>query len=120
MGTVFRRPAALRDLVEHTAYLDQNAGRDIAERFLRQAESTFEELAEQPMMGAPLPLRHPALAGLRKWRIRDFDNHLIFYLPRPDGAVIIRVLHAARNWWALLGLADEPGVIDEARDDGWQ
>jgi len=103
--------------VEQTAYLDENAGRDIAERFLRQAETTVDELADQPMMGAPLPLRHPALAGVRKWRIKGFDNHLVFYLPRPDDAVIICVLHAARNWWDLLGIRGEPGAADVRRDD---
>jgi toxin ParE1/3/4 len=36
--------------------------------------------------------------------VKDFDNFLIFYLPRPDGASIVRVLHASRDWWALLGI----------------
>ena len=56
------------------------------------------------MMGAPLTLRRPKLAGLRKWRIDGFDNHLVFYLPRPDGVSIVRVLHAARDWESLLGV----------------
>ena len=46
----------------------------------------------------------PALAKLRKWRIKGFDNHMVFYEPRPDGISVVRVLHAASNWWALLGL----------------
>ncbi|WP_084226817.1 type II toxin-antitoxin system RelE/ParE family toxin [Nitrosospira sp. NpAV] len=41
---------------------------------------------------------------MRKWRVKDFDNVLIFYLPRPDGVLIVRVLHAARDWWGLLGI----------------
>jgi toxin ParE1/3/4 len=56
------------------------------------------------MIGAPLILRPPELAELRKWRVKDFDNHLIFYLPRPDGVSIVRVLHAASDWWGLLGI----------------
>ena len=55
------------------------------------------------MIGAPVTLRHPDLAGIRKWRIKDFENHLIFYIPQPDGVTIVRVLHAARDWWSLLG-----------------
>lgn len=54
-------------------------------------------------MGAPLNLKHPDLANLRKWWVKDFDNHLIFYMPCPDGVSIVRVLHAASDWWALLG-----------------
>ncbi len=56
-------------------------------------------------MGAPLTLRSPQLAGPRKWRIDGFDDVLIFYGPRPDGIVVIRVLNASQNWWGLLGIA---------------
>ena len=89
--------------MEHFVYLAENAGLAVAERFLACAEASFDELARQPLMGAPLALKHPDLAGMRKWRIRGFDNHLVFYQPRPEGVSIVRVLHAASNWWRLLG-----------------
>lgn len=104
MPKVYQRATARRDLVEHFEYLADNAGLDTAERFLASAEASFDDLARQPRMGAPLTLEHPELAGLRKWRVRDFDNHLIFYMPRPEGVSIVRVLHAARDWWAALGI----------------
>ena len=56
--------------------------------------------------GAGFILSVVELAGVRKWRVRDFDNHLIFYLPRQDGVAIVRVLHAAQDWWSLLGIGD--------------
>lgn len=104
MPKVYQRAAARRDLVEHFIYLAENVDPEIAERFLAMAEASFNDLTGQPMIGVPLTLRHPDLAGLRKWRVNDFDNFLIFYLPRPDGVSIVRVLHAARDWWSLLGL----------------
>ena len=107
MPKVTQRAAARRDLVEHFVYLAENAGLDVAERFLANAEASFNELAGQPRIGSPLTLRPPELAGLRKWRVKDFDNHLIFYLPHPDGVSIVRVLHAARDWWGLLGIEVE-------------
>jgi toxin ParE1/3/4 len=58
------------------------------------------------MIGAPLALRRAELAGMRKWRVKDFDNHLIFYQPRPDGVSIVRVIHAARDWWSILGIEE--------------
>jgi toxin ParE1/3/4 len=106
MPQVTKRAAARRDLVEHFVYLAENAGVDVAERFLTNAEASFADLARQPIMGAPLTLRHPDLAGIRKWRVKDFDNHLVFYQPRPDGVSIVRVLHAASDWWSLLGFED--------------
>jgi len=103
MPKVYLREAARRDLVERFVYLAENATLDTAERFFAQAEASFDDLAEQPKMGAPLMLSRPELAGLRKWRVKDFDDHLIFYMPRPDGVSIVRVLYAARDWWSLLG-----------------
>jgi toxin ParE1/3/4 len=104
MGKVFRRPAARRDLIGHYAYLAENAGETVADRFLSKTQASFHDLAGQPMIGAPLTLRHPDLAGMRKWRIKDFDNYLVFYLPRPDGVSIVRVLHSSRDWWGLFGI----------------
>lgn len=106
MPIVSKRESAKRDLVEHFVYLAENAGLDVADRFLSSAESSFMDLARQPKMGAPLTLKHPDLANIRKWRVKDFDNHLVFYEPRPDGVSIVRVLHAASDWWALLGFED--------------
>lgn len=90
--------------MEHFVYLAENAGMDTAERFLINAEGSFNDLALRPRIGAPLVLKHPELAGIRKWRVKDFDEYLIFYLPRSDGISIVRVLHAARDWWSLLGI----------------
>lgn len=104
MASVYQRATARRDLLEHFEYLAENAGLDTAERFLAHAEASFDDLAEQPKMGAPLTLNHRELAGLRKWRVRDFDNYMIFCMPRPDGVSIVRVLHAARDWWSMLGI----------------
>jgi toxin ParE1/3/4 len=104
MPKIYQRAAAQRNLVEQFVYLAENAGLDVADRSLANAEASFNELAGQPMMGAPLTLQNPLLAGLRKWAVKDFENHLIFYLPRSDGVSIIRVLHAARDWWTLLGI----------------
>lgn len=106
MPIVTKREAARRDLGEHFVYLAENAGLEVAENFLRSAETCFTELARQPQMGAALTFKHPDLARLRKWRIKAFENHLIFYEPRPDGISIVRVLHAASDWWGVLGLAD--------------
>jgi len=54
MVQVYLRAAAQRDLVEHFAYIAENASLDLAERFLTSAEASFNDLAGQPMIGAPL------------------------------------------------------------------
>ena len=106
MPTVIQREAARRDLVEHFVHLAEHAGLDTAERFLTNAEASFNDLAQQPKMGAPLKLRQPDLANVRKWRVKGFDNHLVFYEPRDGGVSIVRVLHAGSDWWGVLGYSD--------------
>ncbi|HEY9067556.1 MAG TPA: type II toxin-antitoxin system RelE/ParE family toxin [Burkholderiaceae bacterium] len=105
MPKVYQRATARRDLVDHFVYLAENAGVGTAERFLTQVEASFDALAAHPEIGALLTFRSSDLAGLRKWRVNEFDNYLVFYKPRPDGVSIVRVLHAARDWWSLLGIA---------------
>lgn len=104
MATVHKRASAKRDLVEHYVYLGEHAGLQTAERFLANADASFADLSRNPGLGSPLSLGSPKLAGLRKWRVPGFEKFLIFYLPRPDGVSILRVLHAAEDWWTLLGV----------------
>ena len=106
MPQIRMRAQARRDLIDHFDHLEAEAGLTVADQFLREAEATLSLLATQPGMGAPLTLRHPALTGLRKWRVKGHDNVLIFYKPLPEGVQVIRVLHASRDWWAMLGLLD--------------
>jgi toxin ParE1/3/4 len=101
---VYKRAAARRDLISHFVYLAENAGVAAADRFLVNAASTFTDLAEQPLMGAPVAMSRVELTELRKWHVKDFESYLIFYLPRRDGVSVIRVLHAAKDWWRLLGV----------------
>ena len=104
MGQVRTRATAREDLVAHFVYLAESASLETAERFLTRAEESFTDLASHPDMGSPLALRARELAGVRKWRVKEFENFLIFYQPGHDGVTVIRVLHASRDWWALLGL----------------
>jgi toxin ParE1/3/4 len=103
-GSIHKRASAKRDLVEHYVYLAENAGIETAERFLLNADNSFGDLARHPGMGAPVSLRSPQLAGLRKWQVGGFERILIFYLPRAGGVSIVRVLHAAQDWWSILGI----------------
>ena len=101
---IHKRASAKRDLVEHYVYLAENAGIETAERFLRNADKSFGDLSKHPGLGAPLALRSLQLTGLRKWPVGEFEKILIFYLPRTRGVSIVRVLHAAQDWWSLLAI----------------
>ena len=95
-------PLARRDLVEHAVYLAAERGEELAERFLSQAEASCALLLDQPEIGSPLVVRDPALVGIRKWPVKDFESFLIFYVPHERGVTIVRVLYGRRDWWQLL------------------
>ncbi len=94
---VVRKPRARRDLLEHFIYIGENASVDDAERFLKAAETAFEQLAKRPAMGARRDYHKPALAGLRMWPISGFEKYLAFYRPTEQGIDVIRILHGARD-----------------------
>ena len=106
MGRIERSAAARADLIGHFVYLAEEASEAIGNRFLDRAEESFNLLSNQPQIGPSVPSKLPALAGIRKWRVKDFDRFLIFYVPIEDGVRIVRVLHAAQDWWGLFDLSE--------------
>ncbi len=107
MARVYKHAAAKRDLIAHFDYLAENGGLELADRFLLQAEESFATLSAHPNLGVELKFGRLHTAGIRKWHVKGFDRFLIFYLPLKDGVSIVRVLHAAQDWWGVLGFFPE-------------
>jgi toxin ParE1/3/4 len=99
---VSKRPAAERDLLEHFVTLGERAGEATALRFLEAAEATVAELAAMPHMGRAEDFDNPRLTGMRCWRVRGFENYLIFYRPFSQGIEVVRVVYATRDLPGLL------------------
>ena len=78
-------------------YLEQ-AGEEIAERFLRAVAATLPLLAEQPNLGRRRKFRHPKLRDLRSFPAeRPFQSLLIFYRVKKDTLEVWRLMHGARD-----------------------
>lgn len=88
----------------HTDYLLDEAGEAVAARFVASARQSFGAIARSTGMGMALRSHNPQLAGIRKWRVKGFPKYLIFYQASPGAIRIVRVLHAAQDWWALLDI----------------
>lgn len=106
---IVERPLARFDLIEEADFIEQTYNLDRARAFLFAAKETFTQLAQMPLMGSPRPEYAPEIPELRQWRIKGFEDYLIFYRPldTKDGVEIIRVLHGKRN--IPLILEDEEG-----------
>ena len=71
-----------------------------ADALLDAVDHSCRQLARQTMMGRPRPELAPEL---RSFAVK---RYVVFYLPMPEGISVIRVLHGARDIYAL---ADQGG-----------
>jgi toxin ParE1/3/4 len=91
--------SALRDLNRHFDYIAQR-DESAALRFFDSARTTFADLARMPGMGSFYSKTR--LPGLQRWRVKGFENFLIFYRTQEDAIEIVRVLPAAQDIDSLL------------------
>lgn len=90
MSKVDRTAQAEADLIEIFSYIaeDNPAG---AEKVLRGIGATCDLIADTPAMGR----ERPELDGAT--RSFPVGNYVVFYRPAPDGILVLRVLHGARD-----------------------
>lgn len=101
VGPVRKSSRAKLDLMDCAAYLAERGSLRVALRFLECAEATFRTLAEHPGFGRVRQFGSPELAGLRSFRVQDFESYLVFYLPRESCIEVVRVLHGAQDLEAI-------------------
>lgn len=85
------------ELVNLSFYLAEN-DEEIAQRFLNACDETFLFLAENRLIGSIGKFKNSKLSEIRMWRVKDFEKHLIFYIPTENGIRILHVLHSATDY----------------------
>ena len=88
---------AEQDLRQQAEYILQNGNVDAAVNFLAAAEATFSQLAKMPGMGKVTQLVLPRFGEVWQWRIRKFEDHLIFYRIQETKIEVLRVLQGTRD-----------------------
>lgn len=91
------RDRARRDVADIASYLDEKAGPEVSDRFIRAVEDDGALLASMPYLGSIVEDVSPRLEGLRFWLIRRFPNYLIYYRPTGQGVELCRVVHGAQD-----------------------
>lgn len=105
-GRVHRTAAAVNDVNDIVDFLAAE-NLDLAIRFVDSLEATFGQLVQSPELGAVHAFSDPQLANIRIWSPSRFRNYLIFYRPIQHEILVIRVIHAARDWEELIGSGEE-------------
>lgn len=85
--------AAEEDLIEIWLYGAAHHGAAQADRYQDSLEGTFALLAQFPELARERSELTPPL------RVHPFGSHLILYLVRPNGSIlVVRVRHAREDW----------------------
>ena len=90
------------DLAAYAEYLQTNS-LEAAVRFLEAFDVTIDFLKRSPEVGGRCVLANPLLAGTRVWRIKGFENYLVFYRLHPTEIEVVRVLHGSRDLDLIFG-----------------
>lgn len=102
-------PAALRAIDEQAAYYASVSESDLYKRWEDAIDEALTLLLAFPEAGASLLFRHPSLAGLRRWPIPGFPNHLLIYRyhPEQNKLIVVDVPHGSRELQSRLRLIIE-------------
>ncbi len=90
MRLVTKRPLAFADLAEIWSFIADDSEAS-ADRFLAKLQTKLSLLATQPEMGR---LRPELMPDLRSF---PYARYVLFYIARPEGIEVVRVLHSARD-----------------------
>ena len=86
------------DLEHYAAWYQDEAGWDVAERYLRAVSTTVAKLADMPGLGRPARFSAPILRDLQVYPVeRPFEKHLIFYRHDEATLYVERSIHGARD-----------------------
>jgi toxin ParE1/3/4 len=93
------------DLLNIGAYL-QSKSPEAGAKFVSAVESTLDQLAQNPELGARCVTKKPTFAGLRIWQVQGFKKYLIFYRFTTEQLEVIRVRHSSTDWVGLFQSED--------------
>jgi len=107
--TVRKSDYFIADVELQYQWYAENAGWDVADRYLNAIASTCALIERTPMLGPVATFHHPRLAAWRFFVVlRPFHRHLIFYECRNDEIILRRALHGQRH--LPQRLIDPPGA----------
>lgn len=93
---VVLRDHADRDIEAVLDYYIQEAGADVATKFVEELQDGLRAIAEHPGTGSPRYAHELDLPGLRSRKVSRYP-YLIFYLEQADHIDVWRVLLAQRD-----------------------
>ncbi len=95
---IVKSPDFLADTELQFEWYLENAGGDVANRFVIALDEALRRIARQPRLAPIRRFRAPALKGIRSCLVgKPFQVHLVFYRLTDTSVEIFRVMHGARD-----------------------
>ncbi len=101
------RNKATQDLRQQANYILNNGNVGAAEHFLELAEATFSQILIVPRIGKSVDFVSVRMGEVRQWRMKIFQDYLVFYRVQEEQIEILRVLHGSRDLEGILSTLDE-------------
>jgi toxin ParE1/3/4 len=92
---------AVADILEQADWYGAQANQKLAKRWEQSVTSALLRISQRPSAGALCKFSAEELRGTRRIPVTGFAKHLIFYQARPNGLLILRVVHGARDLESL-------------------
>ena len=93
---VVPREQARRDVEDAIDYYAQEAGAEVAQRFVDAVRETYRAISVRPATGSPRYAHDLDLPGLRARKLNRFP-YLVFYREQDEHIDVWRLLHAQRD-----------------------
>lgn len=94
---ILKSVQASRDIEEAFVYIAEN-NLDTAVYFLVAVEESIELLAKNPLIGSVRQFQDAKLKNLRMWRVKSYENYLIFYIVEKNFVKVVHFLNAKRDF----------------------
>ena len=91
------RPIADQDIDREALQIASYSGMDAGLRFYEACDRAFALLLTQPRLGVIRDFDLPLLTGMRMWKLKGFEDYLIFYRPIEAGIEVLKVIHGSRD-----------------------
>ncbi len=93
---IFKRPQAERDIEECFVFIAED-NLNTAVYFLVAVEDSLEQLAKFPLIGKQRDFANPRFQNVRMWRVKGYEQYLIFYSVTETTIEVIRVVRSSRD-----------------------
>lgn len=99
MLAIQKSPDSIRDFHLQFRWYAQEAGWDVAARYLEPVDEALDLLASQPGLGKRRRFRYDRLRGIRSFRVTPpFNRNLLFYRFDEQALYAERVVYGTRDF----------------------